>query len=74
MFVAHHQAKGTLSGDWDAEFRKWLAKERAYRQITRGPRHEAHHPAPVSRAKRIADKLDEIAREDIERRGFVEEL
>jgi len=31
-FVAHHQARGTLRENWDAEFRKWLANERVYRQ------------------------------------------
>lgn len=27
-FVNHHQAKGTLSANWDAEFRKWLATQK----------------------------------------------
>ena len=31
-FVAHHQARGTLRENWDAEFRKWLANERVYRR------------------------------------------
>jgi hypothetical protein len=74
QFVAHHQAKGTLSADWDAEFRKWLANERVYRKTTRGQCHEAHQPTPVSRAKRIADKLDEIARDDIQRNGYVDAI
>jgi len=44
-FVAHHQARGTLRENWDAEFRKWLANERVYRQ-GRTPRADANSTSP----------------------------
>ncbi len=71
-FVAHHQARGTLRENWDAEFRKWLANERAYRKTQGGTRHAARQHS--SRSSRVRDRLKAIAAEDIARNGFAERL
>lgn len=32
-FIGHHQSLGTVSENWDGEFRKWLAREREFRAV-----------------------------------------
>lgn len=38
-FIGNHQSKNTVSANWDAEFRKWLAREREYSRRPTGGKH-----------------------------------
>lgn len=49
--------------DWSATWRNWIRN-------ARGMKHEAHQRDDRSRAKRVSDKLDEIARASIEREQY----
>ena len=72
-FIAHYDSNGWKVGknpmkNWKAALTTWSKRNGSERQgqntgfDTR------------SRAKKVSDKLDEIAREDIERNGFASEL
>src|SRR3990167_3654153 len=39
-FICYHQAKGTLSCDWDAEFLRWLLMGKHYHQEKKHERHQ----------------------------------
>jgi len=51
QFAAHHEAKGTLSANWDAEFRKWLANEKAFRRSPPGGATDGRRPKPTTRGR-----------------------
>lgn len=63
-FVAHHRGKGTVSPDWDSMFLSWCLHERNPGETDNGKTDRR------SRAKRVADKLDEIAARDIAKNGL----
>jgi len=67
-FIAHHQGKGTTSANWDAMYLTWCLRER------KSGGHDNGETDRRSRTKRVADKLDEIARRDIEENGLPEVL
>jgi hypothetical protein len=58
-FVNHHQAKGTRLANWDAEFRKWLARQKGYAQIDAANA----RAGPVSAGNSKHDERMRIAKE-----------
>ena len=71
-FVDFYESKGWMVGknkmkDWKAAVRNWSKRNGSNNN---GQNQQDNR----SRAKRVSDKLDEIARKDIERNGFTSEL
>jgi hypothetical protein len=69
LFFDHYESNGWRVGrnpmkDWKAAVRTWEKNQRG----------RPNGKDARSRAKRVADKLDDIARRDIERNGFTENL
>lgn len=69
-FIDYYESNGWMVGknkmkNWQAACRTW---EKRYE------RNETNQRDNRSRAKRVSDKLDEIARRDIEENGFTNEL
>ncbi|PUB82398.1 MAG: hypothetical protein DBP02_15210 [gamma proteobacterium symbiont of Ctena orbiculata] len=61
VFVNHSKSKGNLSADWDAEFFKWLSREKVYQANTSRrsskqpteswhPSHKTGKPEPLGRS------------------------
>lgn len=63
---------GKKQKNWDLAFQRNPVVKSNLAKISRGQGNGSHQQDTRSRAKRVSDKLDEIARQDIEQNGFTE--
>ncbi|MEW8052735.1 MAG: hypothetical protein AB2809_20440, partial [Candidatus Thiodiazotropha sp.] len=63
-FVNHSKSKGNLSADWDAEFFKWLSREKVYQANTSRRSSQSQQPAESWHPSHKTGKPEPLGRSD----------